>query len=82
MVSDTLSDAVEEIAEYLSDDFYGHPGEDLYDRIVAVMNVMDAMRAELDDRSGTPRLSVVFDAVTHRLLEVRFLHPDLTTAGV
>jgi hypothetical protein len=52
MVSDVLSYAVDEINSYLAEDYYD--GE-VRERIRAVRDVMDAMRGELDDRSGQPR---------------------------
>lgn len=49
MISDTLSEAVNEIDRYLNDPLYaGMYGGDLRKRIVAVRDQMHALRAELD----------------------------------
>ncbi len=66
MVSDTLADAVSELDEYLSDDWYGGPGQDPYERIRAVRDVMDEMRGELDDSSGLREGPLVNALVDYR----------------
>ena len=48
MVSDVLADAVVELDEYLSDDWYGNPGDMMYDLIRMTRDRMEALRAVLD----------------------------------
>jgi hypothetical protein len=67
MISDTLSDAVAEIDQYLNDPLrlatYPEP---LRAEIVALRNAMDALRDRLDVRSVTGQLPPLPVAVTAR----------------
>jgi hypothetical protein len=48
MISDVLSEAVQEIDRYLADDVYGYEAPELRDRILRVRHEMELLRIVLD----------------------------------